>query len=56
MTLQTQIRRSAGAANTQRKSLKPIEKGYEPRIYIILNNCIHLNIHCTLLDPHKLQF
>ena len=37
MTLQTKIRRSADAANMQRKSVKSIAKGQGPWTYVILN-------------------
>jgi hypothetical protein len=39
MTLQSDIRRSVGAANTQCKSLKSITKGNRLWTYIILNPC-----------------
>jgi len=39
MTLQTKIRRSVGAANTQCKSSKSITKGHGPQTYIIFNPC-----------------
>jgi hypothetical protein len=44
MTLQAKIRRSAGAANIQCKSLKSIEKGHRPPTYIIFNPCVDIII------------
>jgi hypothetical protein len=56
MTHQAKIRRSAGAANTQCKSLKSIAKGHRPPTYIILNPCVDIIIMSPLLNDLHVVF
>jgi hypothetical protein len=53
MTLQAKIRRSAGAANIQCKSLKSIEKGHRPLTYIIFNPCVDIIIMSPFLNDFQ---